>query len=227
MPSAHRVLLILVALALASCGAPALPTGPAVTPPSGGGGGAQPQAVDRAQIASGPTAPSASVPVAAPSPEQAEGTVMHARCNVHYEDGVAEWVNYLRGPIIQFNTAIEVLDAKRDEVEFRLVEGGVELHFANDEAKSGHATWDLFTRLFAVEDQAPRLAALSAGDRKRVGAAEVTQGMTRAAVEMSVCPPPPPATASLDASAWIYWTSRVNRRKVVFDNDGYVSRVEQ
>jgi hypothetical protein len=152
---------------------------------------------------------------------------MHARCNVHYEDGVAEWVNYLRGPIIQFNTAIEVLDAKRDEVEFRFVEGGVELHFANDEAKSGHATWDLFTRLFAVEDQAPRLAALRPEDRRRVAAAEVAQGMTKDAVEMSLCPPPPHATASLDASAWIYWTSRVNRQKVVFDDDGFVSRVGQ
>ncbi|MCK9463736.1 MAG: DUF1566 domain-containing protein [Proteobacteria bacterium] len=39
MHNAHRVLLILVVLTAAACGAPALPTGPAVTPPSGGGGG--------------------------------------------------------------------------------------------------------------------------------------------------------------------------------------------
>jgi len=176
------------------------------------GGRVQPQPTDQTQAAPVPALPK---------------NVMYARCNVHTEDGVAWWVNYLRGPIVKFNTAIEVLDAKRDEVEFRLVDGGAELHFANDEAKSGQATWTLFTRLFAAEDQAPRLARLSADDRRRVAAAEVTQGMTKAAVEMALCPPPPHATASLDASSWIYWTSSVNRQKVVFTDDGYVSRVEQ
>ena len=41
MPMARRVILVLVALAAVSCGAPSLPTGPSnkVTPPSGGGGG--------------------------------------------------------------------------------------------------------------------------------------------------------------------------------------------
>jgi hypothetical protein len=59
------------------------------------------------------------------------------------------------------------------------------------------------------------------------GVAEVTQGVTEAAVETALCPPPPPTTSSLDARSWIYRTSRVNRQMVVFSNGDYVSRVEQ
>jgi hypothetical protein len=173
-----------------------------------------------------PAATPATAPAPAARPPDTE--ILFARCNVRHDEGTVEWVNY-RGPgtVLGFGTRIEIIDKGPRSVEFRDAETKYEYEFRNEDSESGKATWELFRGMFAPEEQSPRLEALTAKDRQRVLGNEVAAGMSKAAVEMAWCPPPPHGTSSLEAATWIYWTNRVNRVRVHFDDGGLVSRVEQ
>ncbi|HUT76784.1 MAG TPA: hypothetical protein VM285_03805 [Polyangia bacterium] len=178
--------------------------------------------IDGATPVALPAAPAATAAATAPA------EVLHARCNVRHDEGTVSWVNYRgTGVVIAVGTRVEVLDRSQKSVTFRDIETKYEYEFRNDDGESGKPTWDLFLRMFAPEDQTPRLEALAEKERKRVLGNEVVAGMSKTAVEMAWCPPPPHGTASLEAGTWIYWTNRVNRVKVHFDDSDRVTRVEQ
>ncbi len=166
----------------------------------------------------------APAPVAAPAEPK---EVMYARCNVRFEEGRISWVNYKKGPVLAVNGKIDVVKKGRSSVVFKIVESGIEVKFENDENKSGNATWSMFERLFSIEDQEAKLNALSDSDKSNVAGAEVVKGMSKDAVEMSWCPPPPHETPSLGANTWTYWSNKINRVKVKFDADGKVTSVKE
>jgi outer membrane protein assembly factor BamE (lipoprotein component of BamABCDE complex) len=160
---------------------------------------------------------------AAPAkPDEKKSDSWFAVCNVHHEKGVVSWANYIRGPILEVNTEVEVISKKSDTVTFKVVETGQNLVFKNAKKKSGADTWTLFTRLFEQKDQAPKLAKLSKSDKIRVMGAEVGAGMSKKAVEAAWCPPPPHATAAFESDTWTYWRGTHNKVKVVFDDKGKV-----
>ncbi|MCP3139416.1 outer membrane protein assembly factor BamE [Pyxidicoccus xibeiensis] len=149
----------------------------------------------------------------------------YATANFHFQDDTVSWVNYLKGPILAFNTQVEVLDKGGSKVKFKVVETGKELVFEND-SRSGADTWALFQASFAPEDQAARLATLSPEDRKKVSASEVVPGMSRTAVRMAWGPPPPHETPSFDSTVWTYWRSKTAKVRVTFDKDDKVASIE-
>jgi outer membrane protein assembly factor BamE (lipoprotein component of BamABCDE complex) len=149
----------------------------------------------------------------------------YATANFHFQDDTVSWVNYLKGPILPFNTRVEVLDKGGSKVKFKVVETGKELVFEND-SRSGADTWALFQASFAPEDQAARLATLSPEDRKKVSASEVVPGMSRAAVRMAWGPPPPHETPSFDSTVWTYWRSKTAKVRITFDKDDKVASLE-
>ncbi len=168
----------------------------------------------------------AAAPAPAAPPEPAE--VLFARCNVRHDEGTVSWVNTRgTGAIIAVGTRVEVIEKSQKAVGFRDLETKYEYEFRNDDDESGKATWEMFLRMFSPEDQAPGLEALDEKQRKHVLGGEVVPGMSKTAVEMSWCPPPPHATVALEASTWTYWTNRINRVKVHFNDADQVSRVEQ
>ncbi|NTX17135.1 hypothetical protein HUA76_40810 [Myxococcus sp. CA056] len=164
-------------------------------------------------------------PAPAPAPVPTEKVFHHATANFHFEGDTLSWVNYLKGPILPFNTRVEVLDKSDSKVSFKIVETGKEFVFEND-SRSGADTWALFQAAFAPEDQAPKLATLSAEDRKKVSASEVVTGMSRTAVRMAWGPPPPHETPSFDSTVWTYWKSKISKVKVTFDKDDKVASIE-
>ncbi|MFY2562883.1 hypothetical protein ACN469_35140 [Corallococcus terminator] len=164
-------------------------------------------------------------PAPAPAPAPTEKVFHHATANFHFEGETLSWVNYLKGPILPFNTRVEVLDKGSSKVKFKVVETGKEFVFENDE-RSGADTWALFQAAFAPEDQAPKLETLSAEDRKKVSASEVVTGMSRAAVRMAWGPPPPHETPSFNSTVWTYWKNKLAKVKVTFDKDDKVASVE-
>jgi outer membrane protein assembly factor BamE (lipoprotein component of BamABCDE complex) len=165
-------------------------------------------------------------PAGEPPAEEPE-VVYFAQCNVHQEDNEVSWANYLKGPIIKLGTTVEVTAKGADEVEFKDIGTGMEYEFTNESDKSGQPTWELFLRIFATEDPTPRLEALSEADKTAVLGANVKKGMSREAVAMAWCPAPPHETPAFESDTWIYWTSRVNRAKVKFGDDGKVKSVKQ
>jgi len=153
--------------------------------------------------------------------------IFFSTCNIHYEKGVVSWVNYLRGPIIPFNSKIKLISKKEDRVEFLVLDSGVKITFKNNQTKSGFDTWSLFKRLFDSNDQSSKFSKLSKMEKKGVEGGEVVNGMSKEAVLMSWCPPPPHGTPSLQSSKWVYWKGRTNRIEVVFDSKGKVDRLEE
>ncbi|MBZ4421107.1 hypothetical protein [Myxococcus sp. RHSTA-1-4] len=160
-----------------------------------------------------------------PPPPPAEKVYHYATANFHFEDATLSWVNYLKGPILPFNTRVEVLDKGSSKVKFKVVDTGMEFTFEND-SRSGADTWVLFQGSFAPQDQAPRLETLTAEDRKKVSASEVVPGMSRQAVRMAWGPPPPHETPSFNSSVWTYWKSKVTKVKVKFGDDDKVASIE-
>ncbi|NBD07977.1 hypothetical protein [Corallococcus silvisoli] len=163
-------------------------------------------------------------PAPAPTPAPAE-KFFHATANFHFEEGTVSWVNYLKGPILPFNTRVEVLDKGSSKVKFKVVDSGQEFVFEND-SRSGADTWKLFQAAFAPENQASKLEALTAEDRKKVSASEVEPGMSRAAVRMAWGPPPPHETPSFDSSTWTYWKTKLSKVHVKFGKDDKVASIE-
>ncbi|AKF85971.1 hypothetical protein SAMN05443572_10751 [Myxococcus fulvus] len=163
-------------------------------------------------------------PAAEPAPAPAP-KFFHATANFHFQDDTVSWVNYLKGPILPFNTKVEVLDKGSSKVKFKVVETGKEFVFEND-SRSGADTWALFQSSFAAEDQAGKLAELSPEDRKKVSASEVVIGMSRAAVRMAWGPPPPHETASFNSTIWTYWKSSLAKVRVTFDQDDKVKSID-
>lgn len=171
-----------------------------------------------------PAPPPAPAAPAAPPPAP-EPTFFFSTANFHFEDSTLSWVNYRKGPIIPFNTRIEVLDKGSSKVKFRIVETGKEFTFEND-SRSGADTWFLFKASFAEQDQASKLEALSAEDRKKVSASEVVPGMSRAAVRMAWGPPPPHETPTYNSNTWFYWKGKFTKVQVKFNDEDKVVSVE-
>jgi hypothetical protein len=166
-------------------------------------------------------------PPEAPAAEEPQ-EIMYARCNVRHVEGETSWLNIRNlGAVINFNTKVEIVKKGGDSVDFKNAETGFEYEFENDPDKSGLPGWEMFLKYFAVEDQASRLDALSEKDKKGVLGAEVKKGMSKDAVEMAWCPPPPHGTPSLAASKWTYWTNRINKLEVHFTDDDTVKKIKQ
>lgn len=144
--------------------------------------------------------------------------MLYAKANLHHEEGVLSWVNYQTGPIIPFNSKIEVVSKGSESVKFKIVGEDKTYVFENDK-RSGKDVWTMFTQSFSTEDQAGELAKLSATDKKKVSAAELEPGMSREAVRMAWGPPPPHATPSFDSSTWTYWKTKLVKVAVTFKND--------
>lgn len=144
--------------------------------------------------------------------------ILYAKSNLHHDEGTISWVNYQNGPIIPFNSKIEIVSKGSDSVKFKLVNEDKTYVFENDK-RSGKDAWTLFTAVFAADDQAAALAKLSADDKKMVSAAEVQVGMSREAVRMAWGPPPPHMTPSFDSTTWTYWKTKMAKVAVTFKND--------
>jgi hypothetical protein len=149
---------------------------------------------------------------------EAPKEVLFAKSNLHHEKNELSWINYQVGPIIAFNSKIEILSKGGDSVKFKIVGEDATYSWENDK-RSGKDGWTMFTQEFAAEDQSAALGKLSASDKKFVSAVEVQPGMSREAVLMSWGPPPPHETPSFNSTVWTYWKTKLVKVKVTFKDD--------
>lgn len=168
----------------------------------------------------------ASIPEPDPTEASTEHIVLYAACNVHNENSVVSWINYLSGPFIPVGAKIIVTARGPESVSFQTADDGKSYRFENDDTKSGVATWVLFTRLFAEEDPSATLDLLTDEDRQRVEKAEVAPGMSKDAVKAAWCPAPPHETPSHETTTWKYWKNKAGALEVHFDDEDNVSKVD-
>ncbi len=142
----------------------------------------------------------------------------YAKSNLHSDEGKVSWVNYQHGPLIPFNSKVEVVGKFGETVTF-VIDGQTTRYTFENDKRSGKDAWAFFLTLFATEDQAARLDKLTADEKQGVAAAEVQPGFSREAVQLALGPPPPHATASLASSTWTYWKTKLAKQVLVFKGD--------
>jgi hypothetical protein len=149
------------------------------------------------------------------SAEAAHAEQLFAQSNLLIQKGKLTSINYRSGQMIPVGTTIKVLE--KSGRAYKCISGdGVEFTFV----PTKHVRLPIekaFALFVSKEDPAPRLAKLSESDRALVKQATVTKGMSKEAVKLSIGVPPSHKTPSLDSATWLYWKTKFDTFKVIFD----------
>ncbi|RKH56490.1 hypothetical protein [Corallococcus aberystwythensis] len=155
----------------------------------------------------------------------ARAEVLFAQANFLLNKNQLSAVNYRgKGVAIPVGAKVAVIERDSDEVRCKVIDSGAEFRFVTHRSL-GKPINVLFSGFFAEQDPAPRIAALTPEEQKGVRAGELARGMSREAVLLTVGPPPPHKTPSLQGNRWIYWASKFSTFDVEFGPDGKVVRI--
>jgi hypothetical protein len=142
-------------------------------------------------------------------------------CNMRAYDGEAYDINYENegDRILAFGSPVALTGQSARKLRMRI--GGeryvLENHYSRDLDEAAFVA-----RYVLAED--PRVAAASfpAHIRQAIEAGQVTPGMTREQVRMSLGWPISSENPDLDAPVWRYWLSSFDEIQVEFDDSGHV-----
>ena len=145
-------------------------------------------------------------------------------CNLHYHDGWISDGNWTALPFIPAGSRVRFVDWGRYRanvlIEGRKMSIGVDI-------ASAHMTREQYYKKVVVdENPAPRIAAWPAEVQAAVRAGKVMPGMTREQVIVSLGPPRPDRTQSLDALEWTMFANEREEYSLVWGEDGKLKSVE-
>lgn len=143
------------------------------------------------------------------------------RCCLFFERGQHLATNYARGTLVPINTRVKVLAMGGNEIRIQLVDSGVEVNVVNVPKYTKRATAQLFDDLFS--QQPIDLSSFSPEIQSAIQQGIPRLGMTKEQVIMARGYPPRHATPSLEGERWIYWSSRMVKRTLLF-RDGVLAQ---
>lgn len=150
---------------------------------------------------------------------------VYTRVNLHPDERNRRLysLNYLREGLIPMCSEVRLEEITPEALTFRVVQTGRQYTYFFHSTLGGHLTSHL-DRVFGTSCDAAALDAMGDLDRQGVVSGRVLVGMSKEAVVLALGYPPAHTTPSLDSDMWIYWISRSNRTKVLFD-DGRVVQI--
>lgn len=153
-----------------------------------------------------------------------EGKTLYTQVNMHsYKGKEVTWVNYNVDSLIPVNTAVEVIRASGwGGLKFKLIDSGVTLEL-NNSRHSGLSDEEWARKHFG--EHKVNLGKFSKAERDAIDSGAVKIGMSKDAVLVSRGYPPAHKTPSLEASGWLYWDTKWNKKLVNFDSKGKVSGI--
>jgi hypothetical protein len=134
-------------------------------------------------------------------------------------------VNYQQAGLIAVCTPVTLLERNAKRLLFRSEASGKTYEYVHHEI-IGEPFGDHLARVFGPACPRKEIDALPALDRQGVTQGRALVGMTRRGVVLAMGYPPPHATPSLDSNRWLYWTNRMNKVAVLFDDRGNVLVLE-
>jgi hypothetical protein len=134
-------------------------------------------------------------------------------------------VNYQQAGLIPVCTPVTLLERNPKRLLFRNDSTGKTYEYVHHEI-IGESLPDHLTRVFGSPCPRKEIDALPKLDRQGILEGRALVGMTRRGVVLAMGYPPPHATPSLESTRWIYWTNRMNKLAVMFDEKGRVSAVQ-
>jgi hypothetical protein len=134
-------------------------------------------------------------------------------------------VNYQQQGLIPVCTPVTLLERNQKRLLFRNDANGKTYEYVHHEA-IGESLPDHLTRVFGASCPRKEIDALPKLDRQGITEGRALPGMTRRGVVFAMGYPPPHATPTLESTRWIYWTNRMNKLAVQFDDTGRVLAVQ-
>lgn len=143
------------------------------------------------------------------------------RCCIYVERGQHLATNYARGTLVPINTRVKVLAMGGNEIRIQLVDSGVVVRVVNVPKYTKREIAELFDDLFSQEPI--DLSSCSAEIQSAIQQGMPRLGMTKEQVIMARGYPPRHATPSLESDRWVYWSSRLVKRTLIF-RDGVLAQ---
>lgn len=134
-------------------------------------------------------------------------------------------VNYQQEGLIPLCSEVALLDRDGERLVFSVAATGKQYEYYHHEKAAAEPFPDHLARYFGTSCRHDEIARLPAIDRQGIEQGKALVGMSKRGVVLALGYPPPHVTPSLDADRWVYWTNRMNRVAVIFQ-DGRVSGIQ-
>ncbi len=155
-----------------------------------------------------------------------KGKTLFTQVNIYSLKGKSvTWVNYQVDSLIPVNTEVTINYAGKSGVGFTIKATDQKLELNNKKRHSGLDGNAWAAKHFG--EQKVDLSRFTKAERDAIHAAKVEAGMSKDAVLVSRGYPPAHKTPDLNASEWLYWHNRWNKKAVTFDANGKVSAIRE
>jgi outer membrane protein assembly factor BamE (lipoprotein component of BamABCDE complex) len=157
-----------------------------------------------------------------------EDTRLHTAYNIWYDDpSEISSVNYHKGKIIPFGTEVEISyamckpfwDKDYGKIIFKTKKDGKQFIIRFDQAWILIPLEEFIRRTFTVKNGKELAGNISPALYEKLSKGIVEQGMSRKQVLLAFGYPVPHRTPSFLDDTWIYWDSRMDTVRVVFNKD--------
>jgi hypothetical protein len=158
-----------------------------------------------------------------------EPVYVYNKYNVHYYfnkgkyyGSYANYIEPLEHGFLPYNTKLEV-GSYRGGFKLTAVETGLEVNIQYKSANMGGMSKDDYVAL--ITSPTPVSYDFAGPDQEGVQQGQVSNGMSKEAVQVAWGYPAKHQTPSLDSNTWVYWKDRYRTIRVVFDTEGKVTSV--
>jgi hypothetical protein len=154
---------------------------------------------------------------------------LYTACNIWFEkpDRVYS-TGYQKGNMLPAGSEVKDVKRSRGKLEFTDVKQDMKFtaEFVGKHHPGGLTAEQWMDRFLTTQNFAALTRGMTAAEIKAIRAGQVTTGMSRKAVLVSVGYPPEVGTASTELDVWKYWRDRFRNYQVTFAG-GKVAKSEQ
>ena len=144
-------------------------------------------------------------------------------CNYRYDRSWMSDSNYTGRPLMPVGTPVRIEGYGRYRVHTEM--DGKKISIGNDYSRA--LTNEAFAkRIVTRDDPRPRIASFPPRIQDAIRAAQITPGMTKEQVLMSIGYPIASENPTLDRPMWRYWLGSFDEFQVVWNEKGVVDKVE-
>jgi hypothetical protein len=151
------------------------------------------------------------------------GRTLYTCCNLYSHGAEITDANYRDGEMIPLGTPVGVTELGLMSVTLSAVGKVVTLKHLYGAKQESYKQY--FDKILVEANRADMVANFPPIIRKAIAEGRVEEGMKRGEVVLALGFPPTDDNPSPEANTWKYWFSKGQSYTVVFDSNGYVSKV--
>lgn len=144
-------------------------------------------------------------------------------CNFHHEDDWISDTNYATLPMIPLGTPAKVVSYGRYRVHTEM--GGKKMRLGLDYGRKQQSLQEWAAKMIVPDDPKVKLATYPPQVQDAIKRGQLSVGMTKEQVIMSVGYPLANENPSMDASVWRMWVSSFGEYQLLWDREGKVKEI--